>query len=210
MVYDKNFKNLVHHLRSQGPGFTFRNRISGNLSTAAWSSHLGMHAYSFRSRPRHRRLGLLQPGQCPTCSFSSTVDLPSPVLGARPSRTMFSGLAASGYSLSRYPTGCGPADSHVSEADSAWCQPRGGTHSDIPCRSTVSWRHWFASPSMEERSLVAPPCNPTTMVWSRPDRSASLRRSGRLSYQHAVNYEFGGQGGRAGSQRPPPASRVRL
>jgi len=41
VVYDKNFKNLVHHLRSQGPGFTFRNRFSGYLSTAIKESYCG-------------------------------------------------------------------------------------------------------------------------------------------------------------------------
>ena len=33
--------SLVHHLRSQGPGFTFRNRFSGYLSTAIKESYCG-------------------------------------------------------------------------------------------------------------------------------------------------------------------------
>jgi len=82
---------------------------------------------------------------------------PLPAIGASPSCTIMSGLAASGHSLSRYPTGCGPTDSQVTVADSAWCQPRGSTQSDIPCRSTVFGRHWFANPSVEECLRVALP-----------------------------------------------------
>ena len=82
---------------------------------------------------------------------------PLPAIGASSSCTIISGLAASGHSLSRYPTGCGPTDSQVTVADSAWCQPRGSTHPDIPCRSTVFGRHWFANPSAEECLRVALP-----------------------------------------------------
>ena len=82
---------------------------------------------------------------------------PLPAIGASSSCTIISGLAASGHSLSRYPTGCGPTDSQVTAAVSAWCQPRGSTHPDIPCRSTVFGRHWFANPSAEECLRVALP-----------------------------------------------------
>ena len=77
-----------------------------------------------------------------------------------PPRTVFSGLALSGHSLSRYPTGCGPVDSDGAGHMVADCQLLRASPTNLERRSSAFGRHWYDRALADDGSSAEPhpPC----------------------------------------------------